>query len=93
MELRERNPSPVSRNAVYFGEKKVGEIEETGRDGNGRFHVCLRVADTDYSCGLVQGHGETPEAAVRDAIMKSRADAQRYLVGLLDLEKDFLASV
>jgi len=93
MNLRDKELKPISKTAVFFGENEVGEMNQADEDGRHKYHAVLRIPRSNYGTGLVQGHGETPEAAVKDAIITSRTDAQEYLAGLLELEKAFIANV
>lgn len=86
--LQDARPAPVSKLSIMVGGREVGHIDaHPNRQGEVRCHAVLQVGSFSLGCGLAQGHGDTPETAIADAFIASRADAQNYLHALAELEK------
>lgn len=86
--LQDARPAPASKLTIMVGERVAGYVE-THPDRPGQYccHAVLEVGSYFQRCGLAQGHGDTPEAAIAEAFVASRADAQNYLHALAELEK------
>lgn len=82
---------------LLMGGKVVGKIEHTTSLG---YHAVidaravLGVGERDYDDGirngspLLQGHGATPDAAMADAVARSRAFVERYSQAVAAVAKE-----
>ena len=83
-ETRSKEPVPVSNQDIVIDGQCVGELKENRDDGKHRYHAIFRVG-RGFELTLAQGFGDTPEEAIRNAIITSRKEAVKYLEGVDEL--------
>lgn len=80
-------PKAVTSTAIIIDGKRIGRVDEHAEMEHGkyRFHACIEMREvglSGHACGLAQGHGPSPEAAVAHAITSSITNARDYIAGL-----------
>jgi hypothetical protein len=89
--LKQKTPETKRADAIVVAGKVVGRVEYDGEAMAGvRCHAILDLrlcGLTSFSQvgGLAQGHADTAEAAIADALAKGRRDAESYLSALTTL--------
>jgi hypothetical protein len=81
----DKAPEIKKEEDIFVDGKKVGDVAEKGGGFSIRFHAAL-----DFGLGstfLIQGHGDTREAAITEALSKGRLNAQRLLAEIETYEK------
>lgn len=92
MALKFGDPTPKERtqeDIIVCGEK-VGRIlinPPTQYCQVVTYHACIELQGVSSPLGLVQGHGDTREAAVADAIERGCSDAKKMLVLIEDFQR------
>jgi len=82
----QREKIEIQKNGKVFGRAVVVDRD----DGKKIFHVVLDTPNYKIGAacgGIVQGHGETIERAVFNAITESKEDAYDYITGIEELQK------
>ena len=74
---------PVIEEGIFVDGQRIGEIKKKG--SGYPFHAALRVPKGRLTVRLAQGHGNTPEEAIHDALVTSRKNAREFLEGLDEL--------
>lgn len=72
---------------IVCGEE-VGYMKTYVRDGRTRYHAGFHLVGGII--GLIQGHGETKEEAIKNAIRKGRSDSTRLLMSIDELENKLM---
>lgn len=92
MAMKFGDPTPKERtqeDIIVCGEK-VGKIlinPPTQYCRMVTYHACIDMQDVSSPLGLIQGHGDTREAAVAAAIERGCSDAKAMLVLIEDLQR------
>lgn len=87
--LAPANPEPTKKNAIVLNGRTIGEMEEY-QDNRGlpRFHAVIRLKSGDFACHLAQGHGDTADQAITNAVQESLGDARRFIDELTTLGRE-----
>lgn len=89
IELRTKEPVPESakRSAIIIGGEEVGEVRPWMSGGKLIWHAIFRAQGIGVANTIIfQGHGYTPEAAVRAAIVRAREERDCFALRLAELE-------
>lgn len=82
------NKKVVKSEGIFIAGEHVGKVEEKDYFGGRSFYACIDIAG--FPGSLVQGHGDTREEAVLNAISKSRQEAIDRLAALEDLQESLV---
>jgi len=82
----------VKSEGIFIGGEHVGRVDVSDRiTGCFRYHAMIDI--DGFPGGLVQGHGDSNEEAVLNAIRDNRATAISRLEALEQLQRDLLSPV
>lgn len=86
-------PGEPAVKPLYLDGERVGWLREYAptRVGARCYHAGL-VQGPSHEQPLIQGHGETPEAACRAAVANGRAEAARLVAWAAEMERALNAS-
>jgi len=90
VEFRTSTPRGSTEEDIYLDGKKIGSVKtHNGSEDNPyRCHAAINLnIERGISVGLIQGHAETKEAAIWEAIATGRRDFTAALAKIDELEE------
>lgn len=95
--LEDAKPIPEAHKtkSIVINGVSMGRVEPTLVTGELRWHAVIELTNCldGISAGLAQGHGDTPDAAILDAIVSARRCRDRFSAALVAVEKSLNTTI
>lgn len=88
-DFRPKAPAPILDQDIIVGGNCIGWVKEYVNSLDKlMFHAGINIDVNDMFPALIQGHGETPEGAIKDALIKGHAYANGLYSGVDRMQFD-----